>query len=214
MSRFLLTAGLLLGFPAGVFAQLRTSGGAPRTGESHPSPPTPGPPKYRCGDGVVGGFCPPVPTHPTHPTHPSRPTTPVYGFNGLDECNAYSAYSYNYGARYGYAPTASFAFGGPSYVVDYQPAPVPVIGYSAPAVLTLEFPAPAELWVNGKKGDGKPTTEWVLTSPTLNSNTAYLFEVTARWTIGGKTYESERAVPVMSGNRSRALVVGGREIKE
>ncbi|MBA4186414.1 MAG: hypothetical protein C0467_00200 [Planctomycetaceae bacterium] len=83
-----------------------------------------------------------------------------------------------------------------------------------PAVLTLEFPAAAEVWVNGKKGEGDPTTEWTLTSPDLLKGTEYTFEVKARWTVGGKTFEYQRSIKVEGGNRSRALVVAGTEIKE
>jgi len=92
-------------------------------------------------------------------------------------------------------------------------APIPVFRDPAQAMLSIEFPAAAEVWQNGKKIAGL-SREWLLTSPTIEGDTAYLFDVRARWKVGGKTYETERSVPVFSGSRSRALVVGGRMIQE
>jgi len=78
----------------------------------------------------------------------------------------------------------------------------------------MEFPAIAEVWVNGVKGEGPATKEWTLSSPVLKIGKEYTFKVKARWTLNGKTYEYERSVDVASGNRSRAQVIAGVEVKE
>lgn len=82
------------------------------------------------------------------------------------------------------------------------------------ATLVLQFPAAAEVWVDGKKGDGDATTEWTLTSPILNAGEKYTFDVTGRWKSGGKAFESQRTVAVAAGDRSRVIVLSGTEIKE
>jgi uncharacterized protein (TIGR03000 family) len=146
------------------------------------------------------------------PTSPGFPFSGVwlggYGFGGYDPYYGY----------YGYAPSASFNFGPPIYENPPMEIRPPVgalaIGDQFPATLVLEFPAPAEVWVDGQKGEGKPTTEWTLTSPLIRTGTDFTFKVKARWKAGGKTYEYERNVTVASGNRSRALVVAGTEVKE
>jgi uncharacterized protein (TIGR03000 family) len=125
-------------------------------------------------------------------------------------------------------PQFGFGFGAPVYpypvpvevpvpvpVETPQPAepPVPLSGESN-AVLVLEFPADAEVWVGDKKGEGKPHTEWTLTSPPLKTGVEFTFNVKARWQVNGKTFEYVRSVPVAAGNRSKALVVAGTEVKE
>lgn len=96
-----------------------------------------------------------------------------------------------------------------------RPEPPPLIpGNEFPAVLVLELPAPGEIWVNGRQAEGGPATEWVLTSPVLRAGGEYTFDVKARWTAGGKSYESQRAVTVVGGRRSRLLVLAGTEVRE
>jgi uncharacterized protein (TIGR03000 family) len=107
----------------------------------------------------------------------------------------------------GTAPTPSLApVGPPDITVE--------LSGEMPAILVLEFPALAEVWVNGKKGAGEPQSEWTLTSPPIHVGTAYSFSVRARWTTNGKTFEHEREVPVTANTRSRSLVLSGKEIKE
>jgi uncharacterized protein (TIGR03000 family) len=126
----------------------------------------------------------------------------------------------------GYFPYYGYGYGNVPYTVEV-PVPIPVIVQGEPptpppvalsgeaaAVLTLEFPAAAEIWVEGKKGAGEPSTEWTLTSPAQKAGTPFTFDVKARWKAGGKTFEYTRTVTVSAGDRSRALVVSGTEIKE
>ncbi len=214
MTRTLATIALLLGCPTAVFAQPLAPGigVSPPPGIAagvrlpYPAAPHPAPsaPRYPCAGGFGGGFCPPIPI-----SGPGFPFSGVwgggYGFGGV-----YPGYGY------GYAP---FGFNSSAPVYESQPpeirtAPNVALVNEFPAVLTLEFPVPAEVWVGGKKGEGKPTTEWTLTSPSLKAGVEFTFEVKARWTVEGKTFEYERSVKVASGNRSRALVVAGTEIKE
>jgi len=142
---------------------------------------------------------------------------PGFPFSGIWGIYGYGG-GYNYGPYgYGYAPSLSYSFAPPVYQaqpVEIGTAPNIALVNEFPATLTMEFPAPAEVWVNGKKGDGNATTEWTLTSPSLKAGMEYTFQVKARWTVNGKTYEYERNVTVASGNRSRAQVIAGTEIKE
>jgi uncharacterized protein (TIGR03000 family) len=98
-----------------------------------------------------------------------------------------------------------------------QPRPVdPQIALSgqAKATLVVQFPAAAEIWVGGQKGDGDPAAEWTLTSPALKMGESYTFEVKGRWAAGGKTFEATRSVAVTAGDRSRAIIVSGTAVKE
>lgn len=232
MSRTLFPLALLLAVPAASHAQFQPSfqptvppsgftygfGG----GFARPAPlPAVGGPVINGVPGLVGV---PVNTSPFYPTHgivagvgrshyrgPGFPFSGVwrggYGFGGW-----FPGYGYGYG--YGlplYAAPVQFA--APAFV-DPPPERTIVLANEFPAVLVIQFPAPAELWVDGKKGDGEPNTEWTLTSPVLKAGGEYTFEVKARWKSGGKTFEYTRSVTVAGGQRSRALVVSGTEIKE
>ncbi|MCE9563181.1 MAG: TIGR03000 domain-containing protein [Planctomycetes bacterium] len=224
MLRYAFTAALILNLPASSFAQLAPgiaagNGGAPLSpgiaaGWRMPAPqfgPV-GPTKYHNGGNSGGGFVPAIPTRPGFPF--SGIWAGGYGFGGG---GYYPGYGYGSGGI-SYAPGYSFDFGNPG--ADALPATVlPPTGNIAlvnefPATLTLEFPAAAEVWVNGVKGEGRATTEWTLTSPVLKAGKEFTFKVKARWTLNGKTYEYERSVDVASGNRTRAQVIAGVEVKE
>src|SRR5262249_32054946 len=90
---------------------------------------------------------------------------------------------------------------------------VPVVT-ELPAVLGVEFPAAAEVWVNGKKGEGGPAEGWTLTSPAGRQGGGYTVRVKARWKADGKTLEAERSYTVVAGQRSRAHVLAGTAVKE
>ena len=83
----------------------------------------------------------------------------------------------------------------------------------AAATLYLELPTPAEVWVNGTKGEGPPMKEWTLTSPLLKPDREYSFDVTARWTVDGKTFEYKRNVTLQRGNSTKVRVMSGTEVK-
>jgi uncharacterized protein (TIGR03000 family) len=134
----------------------------------------------------------------------------------------YLPYGYGYGyGGYGYG---RYGFGG--YGIDdivtqpvpvappTPPDPVVVLAGEFPATLSLQFPAAAEVWVGGKKVAGAASEERVLISPVLKAGQNYTFDVKARWTSGGKTYEAKRNVTLGSGDRSRLLIVSGDEVRE
>ncbi len=89
-------------------------------------------------------------------------------------------------------------------VVPRQPVP-------QPAELRLEFPASAEVWVNGVKQDGTDASR-VLTSPALPTGTRHVFNVKAVWTAQDQRQEWERAVPVAAGSRSKLVVASGTKV--
>ena len=136
-----------------------------------------------------------------------------------------------YGAGFGYpsAPFYGTGFGypngslvAPSITVNQSltvAPPLPrvdtvVLTGGYPATLTLQFPSAAEVWLNGKKVEGKAALERELTSPGLKAGESYTFDVKGRWTTGGKTYEAKRKATLIPGDRSRILVVSGEEVKE
>ena len=82
-----------------------------------------------------------------------------------------------------------------------------------PATLTVQFPGAAEVWLDGKKVEGAAAQERVLTSPTLRAGDTYTFDIKARWTKGGKTYEATRKATLTSGDRSRLLILAGNEVR-
>jgi uncharacterized protein (TIGR03000 family) len=81
------------------------------------------------------------------------------------------------------------------------------------AELTVEFPAEAEVTVNGAAvaGEGKVRT---LTSPTLKFGLTHTFDVKARWSLDGQAYEWERTVTLGPGERSRITVARGFPVKD
>jgi uncharacterized protein (TIGR03000 family) len=145
---------------------------------------------------------------PSRPGRGGFPRTPAY---------RYPAYDPNCDCNSGYRPQPRYE--PPVFIEDSSELPAPLqrvveLSHELPATLVMEFPAAAEVWVDGVKSDAKPDREWTLTSPPIKRDEKFTFQVRARWTAGGKTYEVERSVTVPNGKRSRALVVGGTEVKE
>lgn len=105
-------------------------------------------------------------------------------------------------------------------VIVEQPAaprraePTVILANEFPATLTVQLPAAAEVWLDGKKVKGDKAEEVVLTSPVLTANQEYTFLVKARWSSKGKTYEAKRAVTLKAGDRSRLGIVSGDEVRE
>jgi uncharacterized protein (TIGR03000 family) len=131
---------------------------------------------------------------------------PVFGFGGY---LPYGYYDYpDYGYRY-----VPGVLDSPPGVPVAPTDPGVALANEFPAKLTVQFPAAAEVWLNGKKTDGKGE-EQVLTSPVLRPGQTFTFEVKARWQVGGKTYEANRTVTLAPGDKSRLFVVSGTEVKE
>jgi uncharacterized protein (TIGR03000 family) len=201
MFRVLILTAILLATPAFASAQYSTGFGG---GVAGPSMVVPGPsmvgPGYRFGGGLVGGF-----------------VGPGYALGGIG-----GGYGYGYAPYYGYgfsgdqfspfAPQFDFAQAPPLFSRPVQQTLV--LANQFPATLVLDFPAAAEVWVAGTKGEGEPNTEWTLTSPTLQPGERYTFDVKARWKADGKTLEYNRSFTVAAGDRSRAHVLSGVPVKE
>jgi len=153
--------------------------------------------------GLSGGFAQPGrPARPhLHPGYPFYGVWPGYG---------------GWAPVYGYPIEIPVPFEVPIPVqVPVRPPEPPVeLSGELPATLVLQFPAPAEVWVNDKKSPGEAQSEWTLTSPPIGVGTEYPFSVKARWTLNGKTFGYERSIAVAAGTRTRSLVVAGKEIKE
>jgi len=210
MPRILLTAVLLLGLPAAASAQ-RFGGFGGGTRPVSPLAPTvsplmPGispmmPGISPTGTGVAGGF--------------ARPLNHGPGFHFPGVWGGYGGWFpfYGYGG-YAYEVPVPVEIPVPVPVAVRPPDPPPNVSGEGLATLVLEFPSAAEVWVDGKKGPGEPNAVWTLTSQPLPLGTEYPFKVKARWTFNGKTYEYEKTVTVAAGNRSKALVVSGTEVKE
>lgn len=112
---------------------------------------------------------------------------------------------------YGYGtPTAApVPYYGPVTVTSTPPAPMLQGLADRPAVLTLDFPAKADVWLNGKLVDEAPKSERELVSPALPDGEKFKFDVRAEWTEKGKVYEYARTVTLAAGERSKVTVVAG-----
>ena len=213
MARALFVAFFLLASPQSLTAQPKTRpsgfaggfgpGTATRTTISPPAGPPARPSMPSPPAGISGGFAHPSRPHrsPLHPGHPFRGIWP--GFGG-------------WSPFYGYPVEipVPIEVPVPVYVPVSPPEPQVELSGEMSAILVLEFPAPAEVWVNGEKGAGDARVEWTLTSPPVILGTEYMFSVKAKWTANGRTLEYEKTVPVAAGVRTRSLVLSGKEIKE
>lgn len=127
----------------------------------------------------------------------------------------WTGFSYTYG---GIVPTTvpAVALPGQQVIVNQPPRAEPVVALANefPATLTVQLPAAAEVWLDGKRVKGSTAAEWALTSPVLTPGQTYTFLVKAQWTSGGKTYEAKRAVTLGPGDHSRLGILSGDEVKE
>jgi uncharacterized protein (TIGR03000 family) len=140
------------------------------------------------------------------------PNVAYGGFAGFPVYSYGYPFGLNYGLNYGYdvPPLPP----GP-LTVDLPPSrPEVVLANEFPATLTLQVPAAAEVWLAGKKVSSEKAAEQVLTSPFLKAGEKYTFDVKARWTQKGKTFEAKRSVTVNPGDRSRLSVISGDEVRE
>jgi uncharacterized protein (TIGR03000 family) len=216
MTRYLISAAVLAAIPAFAPAQtpVSTASGygsfGPGTRPGTPSLAAPNTsnfvqrpfnPRFRTG---FAAFGPGLATY-----------NPLFG-------GGYFAYPYAY-PYFGYA---EYAVPVPVPVLVPVPVPVPVpvvppapiqntvvLGDEYPAVLTLEFPAAATVWVGGEKQPGDPTTEHVLTSQVLKPGQTHTFDVKAQWKVDDKAYQYERKVTLKPGDRTRSLVMAGTAVK-
>ncbi len=130
------------------------------------------------------------------------------------------AYGYPYGIGYSpylspfTPPSDGSANVAPPPLLPTGSGPVTNIRLSGlPTTLTLEFPAAADVWLNGTRVDGSAAATRELTSPTVEPGTPYVFDVRAEWTADGKTYGYDRKVTVAGGERAKVTVLAGTPLK-
>ncbi len=185
------------------------------------------------------GFTRPLPTPPPVPVRGSRVPYPaastftpapgvraVAGFGGF----GFPGFGYGY---FGYTPWFGgygWGYGGVGMQTPVDPAPVlapPLQGAGGgpapsaaapvaalvPARLTVEFPAPAEVWVDGQKQSGE-NAAWTFTSSPLGASSSHTFDVKATWAVDGKKYEWSREVTVAAGESGRVTVSRGFPVKD
>jgi hypothetical protein len=81
------------------------------------------------------------------------------------------------------------------------------------ALLDVQLPAVAEVWMDGKRQPGRSAT-WLLNSQRLpHPWSAHLFDVAARWSVGDREFEWESKVAVVAGHIGQALVARGTPVK-
>jgi hypothetical protein len=123
--------------------------------------------------------------------------------------NPWTGYRYAYGGilptNVGVTPAAPAR--------PHRPQPVVILAEEFPATLAVQFPAAADVWLDGKKVGVIAREERVLTSPVLKPTQTYTFLVKARWNQDGKTYEAKRAVTLGPNEHSRLLIVSGDEVR-
>ena len=198
--------------------------------------PTPGPtPGFISSGPIVGTFSPNVPPAAIVPRFGGATVAPRYFPGvGLGGGGFYGGfYGYPYLSNYGYLDPGlngvGFAAGvglngGPSPIPP-PPNPVPLIGAGKtdgvqvavsgvlPARLTVRLPVAGELWVDGKKQDQK-AAEYTVTSPPVAAGRSHRFQVKARWTFDGTTYQADRTIDVAAGDRSAVTLVSGDPVND
>jgi len=132
---------------------------------------------------------------------------------GYQTYNPWVGYRYVYGGVLPSLPVVPVMPAQPT-VATRRPAPVVLLDEVFPAKLSLQFPADADVWLNGKKASKSPSKDQEFTSPALRADQTYTFNVKARWTTSGKTYEATRIIAVKPGEHSRLMILSGQEVRE
>src|SRR5262245_20013174 len=127
----------------------RSFGPAPRVNTVGPLPTPILPPINSAARGFAGGF------NQAGLLRPGYPYPASWGGYG-----GWSPY-YVYGdSTSAFTNNIEVNLNGPVVVQGGQPEPRVELSGETTAVLTLSFPAAAEIWVDGKKGPGEPNDEW------------------------------------------------------
>lgn len=84
---------------------------------------------------------------------------------------------------------------------------------TAPATLTLELPAAADVWLDGEQQPSSADTTRTLTSPALAIGREFTFRIRARWIESGTTYEADKASTVRAGERGKVAIYAGTAVK-
>lgn len=117
---------------------------------------------------------------------------------------------YGYGGYFASSPFDYRNTGGTLYLADVpaasdrEPTDVRPAAPSDRAVLALQVPADAKIWVQGEatKQSGEVRT---FVSPPLVPGRVYTYSVKAQWSANGKPIEQSQTVTVKAGNRSQLL---------
>jgi uncharacterized protein (TIGR03000 family) len=120
--------------------------------------------------------------------------------NGFFFGGAYYPYWwYNYdSAYYSYPSAADASASAPEMYQAFYPPPQP--SGNVPVLVRVWMPADAELWFNGTPASQKGTYREFM-SPPLPPGKGYVYEVRARWIVGGQPVEQTRTVRVHAGDR-------------
>lgn len=171
------------------------------------------------GSGSFGGsYRPPAPLpFPLH--HSMRPS--VYpAYPGFSSSYYYGGFGGGFLSSRYYNPYLGWpgvaAYESPQAPpVQMLPPPQRIVELSgeSTATLTLEFPAPAKVWLNDELVEGKAEAVRVLTSPAIRFGEKFTFRVRAKWERDGQTFEYTREAALGSGDRSKLLVVSGTAVK-
>ncbi len=113
----------------------------------------------------------------------------------------------------------------PQVVVVPQAVPAPVVNPArgaedadraaafAPATLTVELPAVADVWLDGEKQASSTDAVRTLRSAPLKLGAEYTFRIRARWVENGTTYEATPTSTVRAGERGKLTVYAGTVVK-
>jgi uncharacterized protein (TIGR03000 family) len=130
------------------------------------------------------------------------------GYGGYYDPSYYAAdygptiyYNNYYQPSYPYMPyTNAYTSGTPSSTVQsFYP---PNGNGNREAILNIQVPADAEIWVEGEKTKQTGTNR-TFRSPPLEPGKNYTYEVKVRWMEDGKPVEKTENVPVHAGEQSR-----------
>jgi len=84
---------------------------------------------------------------------------------------------------------------------------------TAPATLTLELPAAADVWLDGEKQPSSTATTRTLASSALPIGREFTFNMRAQWVENGTTYEAKQTTTVRAGERGKLAVYSGTPVK-
>ena len=79
--------------------------------------------------------------------------------------------------------------------------------------VTVTLPAAAEVWLNGTKQKGTGKT-FDLSVPDAHPGEPVKFDIRARWTANGETYDYDRSMTVEAGGRESLIVARGTPAKK
>ncbi len=132
------------------------------------------------------------------------------GFGGYGlGYGGYGGYGLGYGG-YGYSPSninINYNLNFPQPYIpprNFAPAPPVPNDHPASALLTLQAPNGAEVWLNGEKVEGSANRTFE--SPILRRDEPYTFDLRVTWREQGKTVEEKRTLTMKAGEHQSLQV--------